>query len=527
MKPALETDGRIAWPGAAADLLHQVLEETARALPNKEAVVHGEERRAYAWLDANANRVANALIAAGIRPGDRVGLLMPNCVPYICSYFGTLKAGAVAVPIDNAITAEGLRYVLEDAGATGLVVHPRIKAARSDFFPKEGGLRALFSDGDPSSLTLPDTDPSPAVRTLEEIFRDAPADAPAPDVTPDALACLLYTSGSTGRPKGVMLTHANIVANTRAIIQSLGLDRNDRMMVVLPFFYCYGASLLHTHFAVGATVILENQFLYPNKVLERMEEEGATGFAGVPSTFAMLLRRSDIRARSLDTLRYVTQAGGAMAPVFIRELRETLPRTDVFIMYGQTEASARLSCLAPDLLPEKIGSVGMGIPGVELRVLRDTGEPVDPGETGEIVAKGPNIMQGYWNSPEETRQVLDRAGLHTGDLGRVDEDGFVYIVGRKKDMIKSGAHRVSAKEIEDFLLEEPSVLECAVIGVEDEMMGEGIKAFIVPVKREGMDVEAILRFCKQHLPPYKVPRHVEIRRSLPKNEAGKIVKGLL
>jgi acyl-CoA synthetase (AMP-forming)/AMP-acid ligase II len=258
-----------------------------------------------------------------------------------------------------------------------------------------------------------------------------------------------------------------------------------------------------------------------------MEKEKATGFAGVPSTFAILLRRSNMQARSLPDLRYVTQAGGAMAPALIRELQSTLQNTRIFIMYGQTEASARLSCLLPELLDEKIGSIGKGIPGVKLEVLGEGGVGVKPGEVGEIVAKGPSIMKGYWNSPEETKEVLDERGLRTGDLARVDEEGFIYIVGRKKDMIKSGAHRVNAKEIEEVILEDPSVLECAVIGVKDEMMGEAIKAFVVPVEKGRIDEERLIRLCKGRLPPYKVPKHVEIVRSMPRTEAGKIVKGLL
>jgi len=204
-----------------------------------------------------------------------------------------------------------------------------------------------------------------------------------------------------------------------------------------------------------------------------------------------------------------------------------LPRARIFIMYGQTEASARLSYLPPEYLEKKLGSIGKGIPGVEIRVLNEKGEQVQPGEVGEIVARGPNIMQGYWNSPDETREVLDEKGLHTGDLARVDADGFIYIVDRKKDMIKSGAHRVSAKEIEDTLLEEPSVLECAVIGIDDEMMGEAIKAFVVPVKWDDRSEDRLLNSCKKRLPPYKVPRAIEFMRSLPKSGAGKIMKALL
>jgi len=509
------------------ELLHHVLERPAAVCPNREAVVQGKERKCYAEIETNANRVAHALIDAGVGKGGRVGLLMPNSARYVCGYFGILKAGAVAVPINTAISPDSLQYILEDAEIQVLIFDSRMKAVKPGIVRRDGSGPALFVDGEPSSFSSPLVGESLRVRTLDHIFEKEPARKPEARVCEEDLACLLYTSGSTGRPKGVMLSHSNIVENTKSIIEYLRLDQTDRMMVILPFFYCYGASLLHTHFAVGGSLVLENQFLYPNKVLEVMQKERATGFAGVPSSFAILLRRSDIRTRLFPHLRYVSQAGGGMAPALIRELRTALPTTEIVIMYGQTEASARLSYLPPALLDEKLGSVGKGIPGVELMVLNEEGKPVRPGETGEIVARGPNIMKGYWKSPEETALVLDAFGLHTGDLAQVDEDGFIYIVARQKDMIKSGAHRVSAKEIEEVLLEEPSVLECAVIGVQDEMMGEGIKALIVPVKRGQVEVEKILQFCKRRLPPYKVPRQIEIVGHLPKNEAGKIMKGLL
>lgn len=507
--------------------LHQLLESAARSWPDREAVVQGKERRSYRYLDENATRLGNALVKAGIRKGDRVGILMPNSVPFLCAYFGISKVGGIAVPINTAVNGAGFPYILQDAGIRALLFDGSIRAMTPHVREALGGLAALFTD----SASLPaftGTPEAPAVlRSWDEVFQEESSLAPGADLSPDDLACLMYTSGSTGRAKGVMISHRNIVANTRSILDYLNLTERDRMMVILPFFYCYGASLIHTHVAVGGSLVLENQFLYPNKVLDTMAEEEVTGFAGVPSSFAILLRRSSLRTRVFPRLRYVTQAGGSMAPSLIRELRQALPGVSVYVMYGQTEATARLSCLAPEHLESKLGSIGKAIPGVELKVLNEQGEEVAPGEVGEIVARGENIMKGYWNSPEETNLVLDERGLHTGDLGRVDEEGFLYVVDRKKDMIKSGSHRVSAREIEEVILSLPTVLECAAIGVPDEMLGEVVKAFVVPVNREGVDEAQIIRFCKEHLPPYKVPRMLSVVQSLPRNEAGKILKGEL
>lgn len=505
-------------------LLHHLLEGAARAWPEREAMVCGRGHSSYRDLDEGANRIAHALLRAGVGRGERVGILMPNGARFASGYFAIAKMGGVAVPINTAATPAHLGHVLRDAGVSALLLEGRAKPERLRVLSEAPALRVLFAAGDVSRLGQLRRRDAGFLRSLDGVLEEESPERPEREVSPRDLACLAYTSGSTGRPKGVMLRHANIVANTESIASCLDLRPDDRMMVVLPFFYCYGASLIHTHFRVGASLVIENQFTYPNRVLERMEEERVTGFAGVPSTFAILLRRSSLRERSLEHLRCVTQAGGAMAPALIRELREALPGARIHVMYGQTEASARLSCLPPELLDEKIGSIGRGIPGVELRVLGPDGERVRPAQVGEIVATGPNVMAGYWGCPEATRTVLDAEGLHTGDLARVDEDGFIYIVGRKRDIINCNAHRISAGEIEEAILEEASVLECAVVGVEDEIAGEAICAFVVPVDGGGIGEREILRACKERLPAYQVPRSVEICRSLPRNEAGKILK---
>jgi acyl-CoA synthetase (AMP-forming)/AMP-acid ligase II len=296
-------------------------------------------------------------------------------------------------------------------------------------------------------------------------------------------------------------------------------------MVVLPFYYIYGKSLLNTHFAVGGSVVIDNRFLYPNVILQTMAEQEATGFAGVPSTFTILLGRSNVRSRKFPKLRYLTQAGGAMAPAVQKDVAETFSPASLFIMYGATEASARLSYLPPEDLPRKWGSIGKAIPNVELFVADENGRPLPTGEEGEIVARGSNIMSGYWNHPEETAKVLRNGLYYTGDIGRSDDEGFLYVVGRSKDMIKIGGNRVSAKEIEEALHEHPAVAEAAVIGVPDMVLGEAPKAFVVLRDSFGKDIaEQLPGFLQSHLALYKIPKLYEIRDSLPKTDSGKILK---
>jgi acyl-CoA synthetase (AMP-forming)/AMP-acid ligase II len=348
----------------------------------------------------------------------------------------------------------------------------------------------------------------------------------APRATADDPAAIIYTSGSTGAPRGATLSHRNLLTNTWSILEYLRLRPSDRMLVVLPFYYVYGMSLLNTHVAVGASLIVGTELFFPNKVIDRMQADGATGFAGVPSSFNVLLHRSRLRDDIPTTLRYVTQAGGAMAPELTRELIEAVPGVEIVVMYGATEASARLAYLPPDRLAEKIGSIGRAIPGVTLRVLRDDGSEAGVDEPGELVAQGENIMLGYWNAREETEAVLGAEGLRTGDLARRDSDGFLYIVGRKKEMIKSGAHRISPKEIEEQLVEHTDVLEAAVVGVPDDLLGEAIVAFVV-LHESGTsppDERAIQRFLLDRIAEYKVPRRILILDSLPKNESGKVQK---
>lgn len=501
-------------------LIHHFLETHAQATPEQMACIHGEETVTYGEMERQANRVAYTLRELGVRRGDRVALLIENSSAYIAAYYGILKCGAVTVATFTTTTTKTLSFILNDCDVQVVITQSKQLALLEEAREKLPKLRAIVLL-DESAANTADL-PWQMITSTEVVQQpDSALNLLQIDLN---LASIIYTSGSTGDPRGAVLSHLNIVANTRSIVSYLGLTSQDRIMVVLPFPYVYGKSLLNTHFAVGGTVIIDNQFVFPNVVLKTMQEKGATGFSGVPSTFAIMLGKSAVRKMEFPALRYITQAGGAMAPTLIREVMEVFHGKKVFIMYGATEASARLSYLPPDDLPHKVGSIGKAIPNVELRLIKDDGAEAGPGEIGEIVARGANMMQGYWNQPEETKAVLTEHGFHTGDLGRMDDEGFFYVVGRKRDMIKSGGNRVSAKEIEEIILEHPNILETAVIGVPDQYIGEAICAYIVPKNGVPVPSEEVIGYCKERLPEYKVPRTVILRESLPKNASGKIMK---
>lgn len=503
-----------------AYLVHHFLERAAQERPEAVFLIDHGEAVSYGDVEAAANRLARVLVAEGLRAGDRAALLAENSRFYVEAYYAVLKAGGIVVPLNTAARAPSLVELLERAAARWLIAGPRFEARARQAIELGAPLAVL------GVRARSDAERSSAVRTLalEEAAASespSPLDAHAIDLDP---ASIVYTSGSTGKPLGATLSHRSLVANTRSIVASLRLGAPDRVLSILPFYYVYGKSLLNTHAAVGGSLVIENRFLYPNVALDTLEREACTGLAGVPSTFAILLNRSTLAERRLGDLRYVTQAGGGMSPELIRRLQETLPGKEIFIMYGATEASARLAVLDSADLPRKRGSIGKAIPNVDLRILLPDGREAAPGQEGEIVARGSNLMSGYWGDEEATRRVLDENGYHSGDLARRDEEGFLFIVGRKNEIIKSGAHRISAREIEDAILELPEIHEAAVIGVGDEILGERIQAFVVLREGRSDDPEALKKQLTARLPAYKVPASIVVRSELPKNESGKIMK---
>ena len=506
---------------AYTKFVHSFLEDSAQRFADKEAFFANNKWYTYGYIESQANQLAHFLIDAGIRKGDRVAFYIENSVEYVITYYAILKIGAVTVALNTEATAMNIDYILQDCGVQNLIIGAKFYKRLEDLIHKEYLTHFMIW----SAGKLKNAPDDPKIKYLPKAFKSFPESRINRKIIDLDVASIVYTSGSTGQPRGATLSHLNIVTNTRSIVDYLELTSEDRVMVVLPFYYIYGKSLLNTHFFVGGSVVVDNRFLFPNVVLKTMQEQKVTGFSGVPSTFTILLHRSNVRKMKFDSLRYVTQAGGAMAPAVQKEVAEVFAPAQLFIMYGATEASARLSYLDPKDLPRKWGSIGKGIPNVDLFIADAQGNRLPPGTQGEIVARGANIMQGYWNHPEETRKVLKHGLYYTGDLGLMDEEGFIYVVGRSKDMIKIGGNRASAKEIEDALYEHPQVADAAVIGVPDETLGEAPKAFIVLKNAASENLEEeFRRFLSNRLAGYKIPKYFEFRDSLPKNKSGKIQK---
>jgi acyl-CoA synthetase (AMP-forming)/AMP-acid ligase II len=466
----------------------------------------------YRRISSATNRVSAYLLGLGFARGDRVLLIGDNSLFWVASYLGTLRAGLVTVPLSPTIPPADLSHIVKTTGARAALVEARAAVGHADTL---AGLHVMTEE------TL-----GPEVQESESLAGgSAEIFTPPPSIDAGNLAALMFTSGSTGTPRGVMVSHGNIIANTTSIIESLHLTARDRVMTVLPFHYCFGTSLLHTHLRVGGSLVVDSRFMYVERILERLASSECTGFAGVPSHFQILLRSSGLRQDRFPHLRYVQQAGGHLPPAQIDALRSALPRTQIFVMYGQTEATARLSCLAPERLGTKRGSIGKGIPGVRLRVVNDADEEVRPGEVGEITAEGGNIALGYWEQPEESAATFRNGRLYTGDLATVDDDGFIYIAGRKKEFLKIRGERVSCHAIESRLLELDELAEAAVVGIPDDVLGEAVRAFVVSRSGEpGGLVTRVRAFCKQRMPAHLVPREILVLPSLPKNRAGKVLK---
>ena len=473
----------------------------------------------YGELTAHAGQIAAYLRRCHARPGDRVLLVSDNSLFWVACYLGTLQAGLITVPISAHSSASDFASILKMSDAGIVCVQASIVATHANAFP---GIHLLTDRAIP---------PVPHVLSQVDFSTLSSTQPPVSDYAPvnhDQLAAVVFTSGSTGQPRGVMVTHSNIIANTESIVSYLSLNQQDRMMAVLPFHYCYGASLLHTHLRVGGEVVVDHRFMYPETVLQRMNDLQCTGFAGTPSHFQILLRGSSLKRKRFPALRHVQQAGGNLAPIFVRELLETLPDTKIYIMYGQTEATARLSYLPPEMLETKLGSIGKGAPGVTLRVLDEQGRDVRPGEVGEIVAQGANIAKGYWQEPKESEMVFRDGLLYTGDLARVDEDGFIYIVDRTKDFLKCRGEKISCRQIEEAVVEYGELVEAAVVGIPDDVLGEAVKVFAVPRNKhvDGLE-ERIASYCRTRLPLHQLPKQIVVLRSLPKNSAGKVLKAVL
>jgi acyl-CoA synthetase (AMP-forming)/AMP-acid ligase II len=500
-------------------LVHHFLEESAARFPGKKAVWYKDHWTNYQEINHKSDLLAAFMIDKGVKRGDRVAILLENSVDYIISYFGILKTGGVVVALNTETVAQTVHMLLNDCNASVIITSKKFSKIVYDALLLGTCIRVLISDEefvDEKNDAIEKID-------FKNVYANEITFSGVRVISVD-LAAIIYTSGSTGRPKGVMLTHQNIHDNTVSIAKYLDMTDLDRMMVILPFYYIYGNSLITTHFHVGGSLVIDNRFMYPNVILDTMLKQSVTGFAGVPSTYMILLQNSKIQTMKFESLRYVTQAGGHMAVPIQENVVKAFAPAKLYVMYGATELSPRLTWLPPERWEKKKGSIGISIPNTEAFIADEHGNRLPSGVEGEIVARGSNVMRGYWNDPEGTSRVIRNDLYYTGDIGRMDEDGFLYVVGRSKDLLKIGGNRVSTKEIEDALLQIEGIIEAAVIGITDPVLGEAAKAFVVKNGSVIADITDLKKALSSVLPVYKIPKHFIFCEKLPKNETGKVMK---
>jgi long-chain acyl-CoA synthetase len=509
--------------------VEEFLENSALVFPHKTALVCGDERLTFHDIDCQANRLANALLRAGVRRGDRVAVLLPNSVEAVLAIFAILKAGAVFVVLNATIKADKLAYILNNCRATAIIASARRVAFDKEEWCAISHLRAVFLLGAGNAHVEAVVSSGKSLFRIEEIRRDT-SDMPriAKTCIDIDLAALIYTSGSTGRPKGVMVTHQNIVSAATSITTYLENSPDDIVINFLPLAFDYGLYQLLMTFKVGGTLVLYDSFAFPTVILDAIAREGVTGLPIVPTVSSLLLQM-DLSRLSFPKLRYITNTAAALPVQHIQRLRALFPHVSLYSMYGLTECK-RVSYLPPDQLDFRPTSVGRGMPNEEVYIVDENGNRVPPGVVGELVVRGANVMKGYWELPEETDHCLKQGPLpgekilYSGDLFRTDQAGYLYFVGRKDDIIKTRGEKVSPREVEDVIYRLDGVSEVAVIGIPDSVLGSAIKAVIALRPGATLTSRDVLRHCASHLEDFMIPKAVEFQDSLPKTESGKISK---
>lgn len=497
-------------------LLHDAFEATARRLPDKTALVCGEERLSYAQVQARVQALAATLRANGLRPGERVVLLLEPGIDYAVAVHAVLGAGAVFVPLMATTKSDKLAFIVDDTEAAMLIAEPRLQPLWQDLPARCPSLRHV-------QLPLP---------AGQDATGPAASAAEPPRCIDQDLAALIYTSGTTGRPKGVMLTHLNMLSAWRSVQAYLGLRESDVIGLALPPTFSYGLYYLLMGLGLGATVVIERQAAFPLRLVQGLERERVSVLPGVPTLFAALLGVPDLARFDLGAIRLLTNAAAALPTAHVQRLCAALPGADLLLMYGMTECK-RISYLPPEQAGHRPGSVGRGMPNQEHWLADEQGRrlPMDvAGTVGELVVRGSHVMRGYWRRPAETAERLRPAGgedgaervLHTGDLFRIDAEGYLYFVSRTDDIIKTRGEKVAPREVEDVIHQLPEVAACAVVGVPDETLGQAVKAYVQLHEGTTLAPREIVRHCLARLESHMAPKTVEIVTELPRTDSGKV-----
>jgi long-chain acyl-CoA synthetase len=532
----------LTYPGTT---LGRMLTETARKFPDHTALLFYGKKISYAGLDALVNRFANALAGLGVHKGDRVALMLPNIPQMVAAYYATLRLGAIAVPTNPLYHEHELEVQLKDSGAGTLVAVDMFYPVVSRVLPKTD-VRRLILCGIKDFLPFPldllyplkariekhwvEVEKVPPVYDFLTLVRNAAESAPAAEVSADDDAVFQYTGGTTGVPKGAILTHRNLMVNAaqcRAWL-TIRTEGEDRILSVLPFFHVYGmTTAMNVGVLIGAELILIPKF-HTREVLDVIAKYRPTFFPGIQAMYLAISNHPTIHKYDLTSIKAAISGAGPLMHE-VQERFEHLTKARIVEGYGLSEASP-VTHGNPIFGRRKIGSIGLPWPDTEARIVDiDTGARVLPaGEAGELVVRGPQVMKGYWNKPEETAHALRGGWLHTGDVAKMDEDGYFYIVDRIKDMIKTVGENVYPREVEEVLYSHPKVKEAVVVGIpHEEFMGEKIKAYIVLKEGETATAEEIIEYCREQLSKFKVPKEVEFRAELPKTLVGKVLRRVL
>ncbi|MCL4863706.1 MAG: acyl-CoA ligase (AMP-forming), exosortase A system-associated [Caldilineaceae bacterium] len=517
-------------------LVHHLLRTSALRYPEKEALVHKDQRLTYREVAQRVNGLAHGLRRAGVQLGDRVGIYLAPSLPQVISIFGVAQAGGAFVPINEVLFPNQVRHVVNDCSMKGLIIDETKLANLSALLPEMPSLEFLVLVTNEAVVNIP----LPSYRFDELCGHSAsgPLGDPPCDPLRDVaighdLAAILYTSGSTGRPKGIMLSHANILAGASIVSTYLKITGSDRILGILPLTFDAGLNQLTTAFQHGGAYVMMS-FVFAREIVRTLLKEKITGLAGVPTLWSLLAQpNSGMADRQLPHLRYITNTGGAMPQSVLTVLRKVLPTTEIYLMYGLTEAF-RSTYLPPEELDRRPTSIGKAIPNTEIMVVNEAGKLCKPGEPGELVHRGPTVSLGYWGHPElnervfrpnpflpPEQSVFERV-CYSGDMVKTDEDGFIYFIGRRDAMIKTTGYRVSPTEVEEILFQSGQIQGAAVIGIPDEVLGQHIKAFVVPKNGEPLDSEGLLAFCTDRMPRYMVPKTIELIDALPKTSSGKV-----
>jgi acyl-CoA synthetase (AMP-forming)/AMP-acid ligase II len=494
-----------------------LLERAAFKHPHREAIVSERGRWSYSQWERNTNRCAHALARQGIRKGDHVATIFLNGNEVLETYAALMKLGAVVVPLNARLSPEELVYIVEHSDASAILLSSEFEEPVRKIRERVDALRHCLISGGGAPADMVDFD---------KLAQEQPENAPNVEISEADTACILYTAGTTGRPKGVLLSHRNLIWAAVNVACDVDLQPEYRVLMVFPLYHAAAFQIFVSNLYMGCTHVMMRSF-DPRRVMELVEEEKINRMTFPPTVWNFILQVPDVENYDTSSVRSLS-AGAEPVPMELkRRLLALFPNAGLGETYGMTESAATIATLKPRHVLEKMASVGKPFVNVEVFLADETGAAAACGETGEILARGPNVMKGYYKDPDETERTLKGGWLHTGDLGRLDSEGFLYIVGRKKDMIISGGENIFPIEIEEVLYAHPKILEAAVIGVPDPDWGERVHAVISPKKGEHMSEAEVIDFCRDRIAGFKRPRSVEFVESLPKSPVGKILKRVL